>query len=214
MHRGLLCLALGLGALLPLPAQAATMDEPTKSHLRCGSAYLLVADDPEMDNTPEEAARLQQMGEVLMIRADAMLTELGMDAAERERLGGHYAAEMDAVLSDELDIGFDPSVCAELVAVAEAALREAEIDKLMVCGAGFLATAQITKTDGDAETAEKLEAVGNRLLERGDDLMVEAGMGESDRYELGRSYGKTVWTKIFAGEALAYDWESCAALDS
>lgn len=214
MNRGLLCFALCVGTLTPMTAEAATMDEPTKLHLRCGAGYLLVSSDPEMNNTPEEEARLRQMGEILLTRADTMLTELGMTHSERVQVGAHYMAEMDAVLTNDFDLGFDPSQCADLVATAEAAALQAKIDVFMVCGAGFLATAQVSKAEGDDETAEKLEALGNTLAGRGDDFMIEAGLSDTERYELGREYGQSVWTKVLAGEDLAYDWDICAGLES
>ncbi|HTM78759.1 MAG TPA: hypothetical protein VL133_14160 [Devosia sp.] len=214
MNRILPALLVGLSVLLPLPAQAAgAMDETTKLRLRCGAGYLLVAADPEMNNTPEEAVWLRQMGEALMIHADGLLQGLGMSTAEREQVGTHYMAEMDAAFTHDLDLGFEPELCVGLVAEAEAAAREGAIDKFMTCGAAFVLAAGIKQEEGDTETAKTLEDLGNRIIGRGENLMIEDGLDDAARYEIGKTYGRAIATKMKAGEDLAYDWDTCAGLD-
>lgn len=207
---------LALGMLMSAPTQAAEIDATTELLLRCGAGYLLVAEDPSLVSSAEEAAMLRGMGEKLLTRADGTLAGLGLTVAEREEIGGRYTTQVATALANDTDAGFDPSACiAQVVdtdSAAAATARNDEIDKLLTCGAGFLATAQATKDSGDIETAANLEALGNALSGRADDLMVEAGMGDAARQQLGQLYGEDVGSKINAGKDLAYDWNTCAAL--
>ena len=212
MNRMLSALFTGIAMVLPVPSQAAEIDGATDLQLRCGVGYLLVADDPDMNNTADEAAMLRQLGEKLLTQADGVLAEKGVPESEREQIGMRYMAEIDAALTNNSELGFDPNQCTSLVAEAEAAALDAEIDKYMTCGAGFLAAAAVSQESGDAETAASLEALGDLLAGHGDDLMVEAGFDDEVRFQIGQMYGESVSAKIKAGEELDYDWDTCAAL--
>ena len=212
MNRILPCLLLSVGLMQPVPLQAVEIDAAIDLHLRCGAGYLLVADDPEMNNTADEAETLREMGRTLLGHADSVLSGLGASEAERQQIGMRYAAEVDAALTRDTDLGFDPDDCAPLLATVQAHDLETEIDKYMTCGTAFLVAAGISQQAGDAETAADLEALGDQLVGRGDDLMVEAELAETARYQIGQMYAESISAKINAGEELDYDWDSCAAL--
>ena len=210
---------LALGMLASPPVQAAEIDAATDLLLRCGAGYFLVAADPRLVSSEEEATTLRGMGEQLLTRADGTLAEMGLTLAEREEIGARYTTEVATAFANDTDAGFDPSDCAAQVvgaedaeAAAAAKARTDEIHKLMTCGAGFMATARASEESGDLETAANLQTLGTTLVGRADDLMVEAGMGDAARQQLGQLYGEDVGTKINAGEDLAYDWDACAAL--
>lgn len=205
-------LLLGTALALPLSAQAVEIDPDTELQLLCGVGYLLVSVDPAMENTKQEEARLRQMGETLLTLADDTLAAQNVSTEEREEIGRRYTLQVDAAFDNNTELGFDPDQCAVLVADAEAAALDAEIDKYMTCGAGFLATASVSQDAGDSETAAKLEALGEQLANYAEDLMVEAGYGDDARFQIGQLYGESIGTKVQAGEELNYDWDTCAAL--
>lgn len=215
MNRKLAALLWGLSAAAANAAGAAEIDAVMDLQLRCGAGYLLIADNPEMNNTKEEAASFEEMGNLLLSEADRVLTEQGASRSEREAIGARYMVEMKVALDGD-ELGFDPEQCPKLAAEAQttskAAELDAEIDKHMTCGVGFLAAARVKEEEGEAETAVDLEALGEKLSSIGDDLMVEAGYSEKARYQIGRLYGESVGAKFNAGKELGYDWETCAAL--
>ena len=209
-----LCLSI---CLLPCASlNAAEIDTVTDLRLRCGVGYLLIADMPEMNNTAEETAAFKRMADSLLDHADNILAQQGVSVVEREEIGRRYTLEMDEVLTKDLDLGFEPESCPELVAeadaAADAAALEAEINKYMTCGVGFLAAARAKQESGETKVAADLEAFGNQLASRGDDLMVEAGYNEAARFQIGQLYGESIGAKFNAGEDLEYDWDTCAAL--
>lgn len=195
---------------------AAEIDTVTDLRLRCGVGYLLISDMPEMNNTAEEAAAFKRMADSLLNHADNILAKQGVSVVEREEIGRRYTMEMDEVLTKDLDLGFEPESCPELVteadAAADAAALEAEINKYMTCGVGFLAAARAKHDGGETKVAADLETLGNQLANRGDDLMVEAGYNEAARFQIGQLYGESIGAKFNAGEDLEYDWDTCAAL--
>lgn len=215
MNRKITVLLWGLFTAAASAAETAEIDAVMDLQLRCGTGYLLIADDPNMNNTEEEASSFEEMGTVLLNEADRVLTEQGVSSTERENIGARYMGEMQVALEGD-DLGFDPEQCPKLAAdaqtTAEAAALEAEIDKHMTCAVGFLSAARVKAEEGDAKTAADLEALADKLGGIGDDLMVEAGYGEKARYQIGKLYGESVGAKFNAGEELEYDWDTCAAL--
>lgn len=211
MNRKLPTLLVALAALVANSAQAVEIDATMDLQLRCGVGYLLTARHPDMNNTADETASFEKMGNVLLDHADGALAEQGASLAEREDIGRRYRGEMEVTLAGD-DLGFDPEQCPILAAEAETAMLEADIDKHMTCAVGFLAAARVKAEEGDTETAADLEALGDKLSGLGDDLMVEAGYDEKARYQIGKLYGESVGTKFNAGEDLEYDWDTCAAL--
>ena len=82
----------------------------------------------------------------------------------------------------------------------------------MTCGAGFYVTSESAKEEGDADTASSLGALAETLIGRAEELMIADGMGDEARFQVSQLYGEQVATKIYAGEELAYDWDTCASL--
>ncbi|MBB4053985.1 hypothetical protein GGR20_003657 [Devosia subaequoris] len=212
MHKAIITFSALSTIFLPLAVQSAEIDETNDLRLRCGAGYLLIADMPEMNNTDEEIANFKRMAKSLLSHADEILAKQGVPGAEREEIGRRYTMEMDEVLTKDLDLGFEPEDCPDLVAEADAAALEAEINKYMTCGVGFMAAARVKQDEGDTKVAADLEALGTSLANRGDDLMVEAGYNEAARYQLGQLYGESIGAKFKAGEDLEYDWDTCASL--
>jgi hypothetical protein len=83
----------------------------------------------------------------------------------------------------------------------------------MTCGTMFNMVAQTAKEDEDAEKASEYEGLKSRLLGRADELMAESGMDKPSRDQTNQLYGDQVIKSIKAGEDLAYDWETCAAIE-
>lgn len=198
------------------PVLGSEIDQTNDLRLRCGVGYLLIADMPEMNNTAEESAAFKRMSGSLLNHADTILAQQGISTAEREEIGERYTREMDEILQKDLELGFDPDDCIDLVAeadaVAEAAALDAEIDIYMTCGAGFLAAASVKQDEGETKIAAELEALGTRLAGLGDDLMIGAGYNKTARHQVGQLYGESVGAKFNAGEDLKYDWDTCAGL--
>ncbi|MCP8885470.1 hypothetical protein NIM87_18370 [Devosia sp. XJ19-1] len=198
------------------PVYGSEIDQTNDLRLRCGVGYLLIADMPEMNNTAEESAEFKRMSGSLLNHADTILAQQGISTAEREEIGERYTLEMDEILQKDLELGFDPEDCIDLVtesdAAAEAAALDAEIDMYMTCGAGFLAAARVKQGEGETKIAAELEALGTQLAGRGDDLMIEAGYNTAARHQVGQLYGQSAGEKFNAGEDLKYDWDTCAGL--
>lgn len=214
-------LVLALGTFSPTATVAVELDAETELLIRCGAGYIIVANDDAYMDTAEEAENLRGIGLHLLEQADAILTAQGVSDADREKAGADLTTEVAEALDANTDPGFETAQC---VALVEAAVKAAagpdapdivsseEVDKLMICGAGFYVTAEAAKEDGDAETAGNLGALAEILIGRAEALMIEAGMDEQARFELSQRYGQMVGETIYAGEELSYDWETCAML--
>ena len=90
--------------------------------------------------------------------------------------------------------------------------RDARIDMLMTCGAGFILSAQSLQETGESTDAAMLEQLGTNLVGAGEDLMVESGLGQDARFQISKMYGEQVGQKMRAGEDLPYDWDTCATI--
>lgn len=213
-------LALTMSAMISTCAQALETDVDHEVLLRCGAGYLVAADN---ESVVEDAESLRHIAQFLFERADEVMTDLGLPPDEQEKLGHDIGfAIAKAYAEKAADPGFDADQCLALVdafaaqadsdAIAAATGGSGEIDKFMTCGAGFYITAEAAKEDGDAETADSLGTAAGILLGRAEEMMIEAGMGEAARHQLGQLYGRQINEKIKAGEELAYDWETCAEL--
>lgn len=219
MRRIIPALMLGLSASLPAPCLAVELDSATDLLLRCGSAYVLMATDPQVVSSEEEATNMRSIGEALIVQADAQLSGLGADVAEREKIGQRIAMDVATALANDTDPGFKTDQCTALIlkdnpeAAKAVDVRNNEIDKLMTCGVVFRLVAQAAKDDEDPVQAAEYEGLGNKLISRADGLMVESGMSEQSRHKLGALYGEQVAKSIKAGEALNYDWDTCAQID-
>ena len=220
MRRLLPALVLASAAFHPGAAPAAELGAEAELLIRCGAGYMIVADDHGMMDTEEEAENLRAIGLTLLEQADAMLTEQGLDGDAREQAGEQLALEVADALEQDTDPGFEAAQCTALVeAAAQAAGGDGpavgtseEIDRLMTCGAGFYVTAEAAREEGDEDTARNLGALAETLIGRGESLMIESGMGDEARFQVSKLYGQQVAEKIYAGEELAYDWDTCAAL--
>jgi hypothetical protein len=222
MRKLLPVLLFAAGALYPSASPALEMDADTELQIRCGSSYMLLADQDETLNA-EDAEILRSIGLGLLEQADATLAAQGVDGDARERVGAELATEVMNALAEKTDPGFETAQCTALVDAWVEAQSEAgpgtaatanaeEIDKLMTCGAGFYVTSESAKEEGDEDTARNLGALAETLIGRAEALMIEDGMDDEARFELSKRYGQQVGTKIYAGEELAYDWDTCASL--
>jgi hypothetical protein len=222
MRAFLPALLLATALLLPAPVAAVEMDDKTELLIRCGAGYLLVADDDELMGSEQEAEKVRGLGMMLLEQADAILTAAGVGGDEREQAGADLATEVAAAFASDTDPGFESTQCLALLEAAEkpepeapdasAAAQSEEIDKLMTCGAGFYVTSEAAREDGDDDTARNLGSLAETLIGRGEELMIEAGMGDDERFQVSKLYGQQVAERIYAGEDLAYDWDTCAAL--
>ncbi|HEV7276374.1 MAG TPA: hypothetical protein VGN80_08805 [Devosiaceae bacterium] len=221
MRKLLPALLLASCAFYPVATPAAEFDAETELLIRCGAGYMIVAEDDELMDSEADAENLRSMGLMLLQQADSMLIEQGLDGDAREAAGERLATEVATALEAKTDPGFETSQCTALLEAAAAEPAESkapevgtseEIDKLMTCGAGFYVTAEASKEEGDEDTARNLGALAETLIGRADQLMIDAGMGEEARFELSKQYGQQVGETIYAGEELAYDWETCANL--
>jgi hypothetical protein len=222
MRKLLSVFLLAAGALHPSATQALEMDADTELLIRCGSSYMVMADNDETLSA-EDSEILRTVGLGLLEQADAALAAQGVDGDAREKAGAELATEVINALAAKTDPGFETAQCTALVnAWVEAqadsgagpveTANEEEIDKLMTCGAGFYVTAESAKEEGDDDTARNLGALAETLIGRAEALMIEDGMDDAARFELSKEYGQRVAAQIYAGEELAYDWDTCANL--
>src|SRR5690606_38770990 len=220
MRKLLPALLLASAALLPGAAPAAGLGADAELLIRCGAGYMFVAADDEVVDDQAEADNLQGAGVALLEQADDLLVERGFDGDAREKIAFDLATEVASALEAETDPGFEVPQCAALVEAAAAAVDQEtsssanseEIDRLMTCGAGFYVTSESAKEEGDADTASSLGALAETLIGRAEELMIADGMGDEARFQVSQLYGEQVATKIYAGEELAYDWDTCASL--
>lgn len=212
--------------ILPVLALAATClcvpsyaaeDDQTDLALRCGAGYLLMADDDSIAATAEDKDTLRTFGRVLITKGDTALAEAGMSEQERADLGYKITAEVDAALENDADPGFAPEECLAMVEAEAAKVeipvdeeRDARIDLLMTCGAGFLVSAGSLTEQGEEADAAMLEQLGTSQIEAAEELMIAAGLGDDARFQVSKMYGEQVGTQMAAGEDLAYDWDTCA----
>lgn len=210
-------LALAATCLCTPASFAAEGEDQLDLTLRCGASYLLMADDDTLAPTEEDKDTFRTFGTVLLTKGDAALAETGMSEQERADLGYKITAEVDEALQNNTDLGFNPDDCLALIE-AEAAnagtpvdeARDAKIDMLMTCGAGFLASAGALTEEGEEADAAMLEQLGTAQIEAAEELMIESGLGDEARFQISTMYGEQVGTKMAAGEDLAYDWDTCA----
>ena len=151
--------------------------------------------------------------------ADSVLAAQGVTEPARRKIGRDYTTEVAEAFANEQSPGFEPVACLEAAGLAQPAApamseeeREALLDQLMTCGAGFYITSEQSRTDGKTDDADMLALLSTKLLDRADEVMIEGGMGETARHQIGELYGKQVAEKLRDGKPLAHDWDTCATL--
>lgn len=202
------------------PSLAAEAEDQAELMLRCGAGYLLIADDRSIAETEEDKQTFTSLGTVLVAMGDKALEDAGVSAAARAAAGFRITSEVDAAMQNGTDPGFDPDHCMPLLegehtqaASGDEDERDAKIDVLMTCGAGFLLSAETLLEQGDEANAAMLEQLGTNQITAAEELMTEAGLGQQARFQISKMYGEQVGTKMRAGEDLAYDWDTCATLE-
>ena len=134
-----------------------------------------------------------------------------MPEAKRASLGFQVMAEVDGAFESGRDTGLTADACLAFLADepseadAGTAERDRQIDMLMTCGAGFYASAENLRAQGETADADMLELLGLAQVDTAENLMIAAGMGEEARFQLSKLYGVQVGTKVQNGEELAYD---------
>ncbi|MDB5623196.1 MAG: hypothetical protein JWR39_1759 [Devosia sp.] len=206
-------------ACLIVPAYAQTIDPQTDLMLRCGAGYLLIADDETIAETAEDKETFTNFGNHLITLGDQALAADGMSESARADLGYRIMSEVDSALENGTDAGFEPEECLALLESEQAKItgdqagRDKRIDMLMTCGAGFIVSAEAMRAQGNEADAAMLEELGTNQINAAEDLMIEAGMNDDARFQVSKLYGEQVGTKMKAGDDLAYDWDTCAALE-
>ncbi|MBD8067067.1 hypothetical protein IC608_16475 [Devosia sp. PTR5] len=202
------------------PSLAAEAEDRVDLLLRCGAGYLLIADDPSIAETEEDKQTFTDYGTALLTMADRALAEAGVSEAEREATGFRIMGEVDTAMENGTDAGFEPEECLPLLKTEKTKatpspedLRDAKIDMLMTCGAGFILSSQTLQEQGEEADAAMLEELGNNHINAAEELMIQSGLGEEARFQISKMYGEQVGTKMRAGEDLPYDWDTCATIE-
>lgn len=206
--------------LLATPSSAQQLDAETQLMLQCGAGYLIAAEHEDLEGTDADRQTLRDMGNFLLTQVDSMLAEGGMSEADRSQLGFDAMAEADRAIEND-DASLDADECLELVGstlnraeiAAADAEREKRIDMLMTCGGGFYASAQTLRAEGNTADADLLEPLGIAQINAAEELMIEAGLDDAQRFQISQIYGEQIGTQLQNGEDLAYDWDTCAALE-
>lgn len=205
---------------LSMPTFAAEASSRADLMLGCGAGYLLIAGDPLIAKTEEEKLTFTNLGNVLSAMGDKALADSGMAAANRAARGFRIRSELEAAMESGTNPAFDPDDCLPLLEGEETKAasvdedeRDARIDMLMTCGAGFIVSAQSLQEQGDDADAAMLEQLGTSHIAAAEDLMIESGLGKDARFQISKMYGEQVGTKMRAGEQLDYDWDACATLE-